>query len=295
MDETALRSSITGFEQQLSSLEWKLYAWTLLVIVGCAGELYFVLRTYLEDKALWRRSRNRGAIQFPEKPPVLVLIFELLSVAFVVFGISGELQVDRKSGDIQTKLRDANSELVLLLEGQTLSASKAAGDAKGSADGAAEAAAIAREDAEKLLLEVIKQGPRTIPLRRYREDLIKKLRPFAGQRFTLVEEVGRDTEATGALVSIKFALDGARWINNLQMYFSPANTNGEGVIIRILPNASEKTRRSAKALSAALNDVLLTGVWFDDHGDETRRTLSSSLPFDEQTVLVEVGEHPIPR
>lgn len=137
MNESALRSLIGGLEQQLSRLEWWLYAWTVLVIVGCAGELYFVQHAYLDERRLWKRARTLGGVA-PKKPSALVLIFEILSVAAVVVGISGELQVDRKSGDIQTQLRDANSQLVLLLEKET-------GAAKDSAEAAAKAAGIAKE------------------------------------------------------------------------------------------------------------------------------------------------------
>jgi hypothetical protein len=161
MDETALRLSISGFEQQLSSLEWWLYAWTLLVIVGCAGELYFVLHVYQEDKILWHRARTRGAVAPPEKPSAFVLIFELLSVAFVVVGISGELQIDRKSGEVQTKLRDANSQLVLLLEreaGAAKDSAKKAAAAAGTAKSSADSALLAAGDAQKKVATVGKEA-----------------------------------------------------------------------------------------------------------------------------------------
>jgi hypothetical protein len=140
MDETALRLLISGLDQHLSSLEGWLHFWTLVVIIGCAGEMYFVLHAYLGDRKNWFNAKTRGFIAPPEKPSGLVLILEILSIALVVVGISGELYIDRESGDLQTQLRVANGKLTLLLE-------REAGDAKHSAEGAAVASAIAQKSA----------------------------------------------------------------------------------------------------------------------------------------------------
>jgi hypothetical protein len=66
-----------------------------------------------------------------------VLILEVTSVALVVIGIAGELFVDWKSDDLQTRLRDANGSLVLKLE-------QSAGEAKESAKTAAKDATTAK-------------------------------------------------------------------------------------------------------------------------------------------------------
>ncbi len=132
MDEPSLRSLIRFLEQYLSSLESWLYFWTWLVVIGCACELLFVIHAYRDDRKVWYRARTCGLISLPEKPSFFVLILEVLSVALVVVGISGELSIDRKSGSIQTQLRSANASLILLLE-------QGAGEAKASADEAARA------------------------------------------------------------------------------------------------------------------------------------------------------------
>jgi hypothetical protein len=69
---------------------------------------------------------------------------------------------------------------------------------------------------------------------------------------------------------------------------------GVGVMVRILPTASEGTRSSAKRLFAALQEALLTGVQFADNGQDVKAALPPTFPFDEDTVLIEVGEHPVP-
>jgi hypothetical protein len=66
-----------------------------------------------------------------------VLVLEVTSVALVVIGIAGELFVDWKSDDLQTRLRDANGSLVLKLE-------QSAGEAKDSAKAAAADATTAK-------------------------------------------------------------------------------------------------------------------------------------------------------
>ena len=105
-----------------------------MVILGCAGELIFVLHEYLDDKKTWYKARTRRFISFPAEPSSIVLILELLSVAFVVIGISGELYVDVTSSRLETKLREANGQLVLLLEGRANDAETSAKNAQASAD-----------------------------------------------------------------------------------------------------------------------------------------------------------------
>jgi hypothetical protein len=303
----ALKNSISALESSLKTLEgssdrWETLAWSCAIAVGIGivGETVVIISEYRDDLHDWRR----GAISWvwervwpPDRPPQWRFWFDIVATILVLIGVFGEAGASMKLASVNSQLRSKTSELRAKSDQLLALITLEAGAAKDSAEAAARAAKIAREEADKLLLEVMKQGPRSRPLRGHRDDLIKQLHPFAGQRFTLLEEVWKDTEATSALVSIMSALDGAGWTNNLPMYFSPPNTSGEGVIIRILPNASEETRRSAKALFSALSDVLLTGVRFADNGDQMRSNniLPSSIRFDKLTVLVEVGEHPIPR
>jgi hypothetical protein len=66
-----------------------------------------------------------------------------------------------------------------------------------------------------------------------------------------------------------------------------------GISVWILPNATEETRHAASALLSTLNDALLSGVVFTDKGN-TLHGLNPGTIFDERTVLIVVGEHPIP-
>jgi hypothetical protein len=166
------------------------------------------------------------------------------------------------------------------------------------------AAAEANERAEhealeraKLETEFVKQGPRFTLLRTHRDEIIKAMRPLSGQRFTTLNEfVNTDTEALRTSSEITVILESeAKWLNNTPHGASGGfNMYGVGVIVRILPTASEKTQENAKRLFSALQEALLTGVQFADNGKEVKAALPPAFPFDEDTVLIEVGEHPVP-
>jgi hypothetical protein len=126
-----------------------------MVILGCAGELVFVIFEYLDDRRVWYKARTRGFITFPERPPLIVLILELLSVAFVVVGIAGELNVDFRSGRLETQRNDANGKLILLLDQKAGAAevsaeraSRASDDAVGKARQAKETSTLADSEAD---------------------------------------------------------------------------------------------------------------------------------------------------
>jgi len=158
----------------------------------------------------------------------------------------------------------------------------------------------AKKDAAKLQLEVLKQGPRSTLLREHRNELIEKLRPFAGQRFTALEcfESNEPEPNNAANEIISMLESGARWTNNGGTPGAEyaQSIGGPGVLVSILPNASEATRNAAKALSSALNKaLLLSGVQFSDKGQWIRQALQPpTIRFDEQTVLIDVCMHPEP-
>jgi hypothetical protein len=116
--------------------------------VGCAFEVVTVAKEYWKDKGDWHEARLRGQISFPEKPPIKWLLFDMLGVILVIAGIGGELHVNVQAGRVETRLREANSQLVLLLGGKAksaeLSAKNAAADAL-TANSAADTAGIKAE------------------------------------------------------------------------------------------------------------------------------------------------------
>ena len=162
MDEASLRSLISSLYGRLSSLESWSHFWTAIVILGCALEAIFVIREYWKDRNEWVEAQNTGIVAPPSKPSVAWLICEFLGVLFVVTGISGELSIDRKVGEVQTRLRDANEKLVLIFEQKAgdavLSANGAAGDAKLAKDSAGAANLLAkgaRKEADSFETDIV--------------------------------------------------------------------------------------------------------------------------------------------
>jgi hypothetical protein len=323
MDEAALRISIASLEQQLSSLGSWQHGWTALVILGCAGELIFVLYSYLNERKLWRGTRTRAVRELPEKPSAVVLIFELLSVAAVVFGILGELQVDRKSENIQTNLRKANGQLVLLLE-------KEAGAAKASAEGAAAAASHAQDIADAVLVraETLEQEGKKVKndlvLASSRADLftspnvssnlLKATRPLAGQKVDVRYPAGlsnSEPQLTANLLASVLRAAGMAVSGPMISKQDPVT----GVFVYITWRASAKTRENALRLAHALIDLPLVvrstrfeasakgvitvphieplGVMWELKRDpQVFSPENQPLPFDDDTIVIQVCPHP---
>lgn len=220
MDESALRALIASLEKQSGPLHSWLHFWTWMVILGCAGELISVIHEHRDDLKIWRKARNRGVISFPERPSGKFLIFELVSVAAVVIGIAGELNIDFRAGRLESQLRDANNKLVLLL-------GKEAEDAKQSAEGAATAAATAKgladaaADKVKIVGKEADQIGGTLGMAvglinaRQVDDVNKlagDLKPrFKGRNIQLVSYVG-DVEAWGLCNQLVIATKAAEMI-----------------------------------------------------------------------------------
>jgi hypothetical protein len=129
MDEAALKTLITSLEASRGSLDFWLNASSLVVVIGVVLEIAFVVREYRDRLQDWRH----GFVHPPERPSRNWLVFELIGVALVSLGVAGEFFIDVKAGKLETQIRKANGDLVLLLEQKV-------NDAQSSADGAADAA-----------------------------------------------------------------------------------------------------------------------------------------------------------
>jgi hypothetical protein len=278
MDEPALRSLISSLDQHLATLGGWLYFWTVMVIVGCAGELIFVVYAYLDDRRVWFHARSTGSVAPPEKPSILVLILEVLSVALVVVGIAGELYIDWQSGDLQTQLRDANGKLILLLEQE-------AGDAKKSALGAADALKIAQQrlgvleinsDALSLRIQnasgklttvedaVRMQGPRWRLLEDGKKTFVSSLKPFAGQSFTIINCGTGNTEqdVLDQYILRFMGKDGANWI-----YSGFSSQSGctsvfgvGGILIEFDIKGAKELKDAGYALTHTFNEIKISAA-----------------------------------
>jgi hypothetical protein len=211
---------------------------------------------------------------------VLAAIFVLVATRMVVFR-SGQMSTAQ---DLLSEAKDRQLALDLREKDKKIA----------EANERAEREALARSTLE---MEFVKRGPRFTLLRTHRSDLVKKLRSSPEQRFTTLNcFANTDTEAIRTSSEITVILESeADWRNNTPHSASGGlNIFNVGVMIRILPTASQRTREAATQLFSALHDALLTGVQFADNGQDVKAILPRTIAFDEDTVLIEVGEHPVP-
>src|SRR4051812_26063893 len=104
----ALESAIRALESRSESLESWLKFWIFLVVVGVVLEVFVVIAEYRHALKDFRRS----IIHSPDKPSGWLFFLGVLGAGLVAIGVSGELAIDFKSRDVETKLRNKNRELV---------------------------------------------------------------------------------------------------------------------------------------------------------------------------------------
>jgi hypothetical protein len=210
VDESAIKILLDSLERSRSSLDSWLHFWTWLVVIGVALEVVFVIWEYIED---WRDYEDledfkRGIIHPSEKPSVRLLLLALFGSALIAIGVTGELRIGAKISSVETQIRKANDDRALLF-------SKEAGDAKTSAKESASAASNAKAEADAVKTEAdalvtrlavaskqlsaieqdtLSQGPRWRVLDRGRTEFIKSLKPFVGQKSTILICGQTDTE-----------------------------------------------------------------------------------------------------
>jgi|ERR1035437_2752519 hypothetical protein len=143
-----LESQISGVEQYVEGLEKWLWLSSLVVIIGVALEIYFVICQYKEDRQSWLR----GIVRPPDRPSRWILAGEVASIILVVAGIGGELGIGILSSNANAKLRTLNNSRLDLVRQNASDAITQAGDAKTSAEGAATAARRAKELADAIAI-----------------------------------------------------------------------------------------------------------------------------------------------
>jgi hypothetical protein len=151
MGDSAYKAILAGFSAHHHSLDRWLQLWTWWVIVGVACELAFIIWDHIGEYREWFEGYTRGVVPFPSKPKRLKLIFEMASVALVVFGVIGELRVEAKLGDLETNIQKTNEDRASHLQQEADSAETAAGKAQSSADTANASAKTAGQIANELL------------------------------------------------------------------------------------------------------------------------------------------------
>ncbi|MGD0908064.1 MAG: hypothetical protein ABSA96_10815 [Candidatus Acidiferrales bacterium] len=237
MDESALRTLLDSLEASRSALSGWLECWTFLVVAGVALEVVFVVWEYVEDL----HDFGSGIVHPPERPSRLLFALGLLGAALVAIGVSGELYAESKIETVETRTRKANDELFLLLSkeaGEAAASAKTAHDEADAVGKKADALDVRLGSASRELGDIETDtfaiSPRWRLLERGEDVFIKALKPFAGQRVTVVSCGREDTERSALenmLVSSSFPKAGwdkpgsTRWLNcpnilgGSEMYF----------------------------------------------------------------------------
>jgi hypothetical protein len=219
-DSSALENSISALESAISALEsdvktlesssvlWEHSVWvfTFLVAVGVAMELWVIRHEYRDDMEAWALSYF-GVLRSPGRPSISKLGVEVGSVLLITIGIIGELGVGIKVASINGALRGKSAELRsknadLRSKSDQLLAlvTQQAGDAAASAKQAHNEADTVKAEADALKLrlgnaakeladleqEILLQGPRWGLLKRGEETFVEVLKPFKGQKITVV-------------------------------------------------------------------------------------------------------------
>ena len=196
MDTSAFERTINTLEASLDSLEVWLLFMTALVVIGLVLEYWYEIPEAIDQlRKAWSWK------------PILVIVGGIL----ITVGVAGELVVQRLASRKETDLRKANDAVFAVLNTK-------AGNAKASADGAAAALSVAQQkladvtnksDALTLRLarasnkvddieqDTLALGPRWRLLERGKDIFIKALKPFAGQRVTVVICGNGDVERFG--------------------------------------------------------------------------------------------------
>ena len=111
MDEPTLKTLIHNLEAQRGHLDSWLHSWTALVAAGVLLEIIFLIRDHWERRKAWKLGITK-----PEKPPLMWLFVEIGVTALIAGGLAGELGVSVKAERLETKIRESNARLILLLE-----------------------------------------------------------------------------------------------------------------------------------------------------------------------------------
>jgi hypothetical protein len=148
MDESSLRTLINSLDSQQDSLAHSLNICAAFVVIGVAAEIVFVIWEYRSQRNDWRRGT--GFLHSPRPPNFIKLILELIGVLLVSGGVAGEFFVDRKAGVVETQLRKANADLVLLLGQKVQDAATSAHNASIDAGTAQTKANAVGEQASRL-------------------------------------------------------------------------------------------------------------------------------------------------
>lgn len=107
---SALESAIKGLENPSVPWEYLALAFTFLVAVGVALELWIIRHEYRDDMEAWALA-HFDVLRSPGRPSAKKLTVELISVLLIAIGVMGELGVGVEIASLASQLRAKNAEL----------------------------------------------------------------------------------------------------------------------------------------------------------------------------------------
>ncbi len=246
MDESALRNALAGVNDCGSLLHRELGFWTLIVVVGVALELVFVVWEYVEELHDFRR----GIVHPPDKPNCLLFALGFFAAGLVALGVGGELYAESKIATAETCIRKGNDALFLLL-------SKEAGDAAKSAKTARDEADALTKEAADLRHQLRIQGPREVLLDEGGDEITRSLKPFAGQNLTVIgcgalPPLEEATLATGIVGLVGSTERGPGW-STIYKSWSPCWSLAFPGTLAVINTADASVENATKALVESLN------------------------------------------
>jgi hypothetical protein len=232
-----------------------------IVAFGCLLEIWETAVSLRK----WFRAR-RG-FEEKENPRSWGIPIAAIGLLLVVGGVVGEVVYEGLSSNADAKLQSHESNVLSVAE---ITASQAQERAAVNEKEAARLRKQAEDEAltrATLETEFVKEEPRITLLNWHKSQIVKRLLPFAGQKFAVLSCLqGTDTEGirTYSFLQITLAF-GAKWTSIFGPNSSlPGKCTAVGVFVSVPPNATKVTRDNAKALFSVLRGVLKTGVEYED-------------------------------
>jgi hypothetical protein len=316
--EPGLRDSLdNSIRDELQRGAQSYFLWVLIsafiVVIGVTlegpeilHEMWPSLFTFFTEGSISRIRKFKKAIK----------IVGLVGWLLVVFGVMGEeifeaLQ-NRAEGQLQT-FNDSLLREARLTAGTAkqaaIDAESAASRARDETDALSKEANDERFERATLEAEFIKGEPRITLLNPSHSQIVKRLLPMAGQKFMVLSCLRDDDEEgirTTSFLASTLQRD-AKWTNVVSPGSSVTGRScgTSGVLVMVGPNVPEASQANAKVLSSVLESVLKTGVFFAESKGNFRTnfdvvryiirvSVPAGIPLPEDTIVVEVGEHPYP-
>lgn len=333
-DASALQSSISALETDIKALESSWVPWehrlpwfTAIVAIGVAMELLVIFRERRDDIEAWELANFLGVLRSPGRSSIVKMMFEVGSVLLITIGIMGELGVGIEIASINGALRGKSAQLRSKSDQLLALVTLQAGDARDSAKTAHDEADAVGKEADaiqkrldrasrqlsKVEQQVRIQGPRRRLLEDNRNKFVEAIKPFAGQRVTVVK-CGYALEAEREqLEQYLLNLLGVSKTNKLNagwavespgyITWAKCNIGATGVggnLVIVSSSADGTVKAAATALYDALNSIDISTIQAESapQNRQLAQFLGDDSPWelaakDPTAVIILIGANPM--